>query len=233
MSVLRRILAGARRWLDAERCDLCAGNGAPDGLCSACACDLPRVENACPRCGRSQALPGPICVGCQNSRSIPVATVVPYRYAVPADDLVVRLKFHRGTHLAKPMAALIADHAPETLARCECLVPIPLHRLRRVQRGYNQAAEIAAELGRLTGIPVESRALTRRRATRAQSTLRRGARARNVRGAFVAAPRLTRYATVGIVDDVITTGATMSASAAAVRVAGVRDIIAIAFARAD
>lgn len=117
----------------------------------------------------------------------------------------------------------------EVLADCDCVVPVPLHPWRRLHRGFNQARDLAARLDR----PVVD-ALWRVRATSSQMTLAADARHRNVHGAFMLAPWPARVEKriIVLVDDVRTTGATLSACAYVLRRAGATDVRALTVAAA-
>jgi ComF family protein len=152
------------------------------------------------------------------------------RYEGPAPALVLALKEQRRTVLAGVMAEMMAarlDPPPEGAV----LVPVPLAPARELQRGFNQSALIAGELGRRWSRPVES-ALVRREDRARQRGAAPAARAVQVRGAFRAASRRGAARRVCLIDDVHTTGATLAAAAQALWLAGSREISARCFARA-
>jgi ComF family protein len=142
-------------------------------------------------------------------------------------SIVHALKYGGRRSLARPLAALIAQHAGEVLAGADVAAPVPLHRSRKRERGFNQAAEIA----RYLPLPV-SHALRRIKATVSQTDLPAVERQANVREAF--AIRTTRDVAdrvVVLVDDVSTTGATLDACARVLLVAGAREVRAVTAAR--
>jgi ComF family protein len=147
-------------------------------------------------------------------------------------ELIHLFKYRRIRTLARPLADLLALAFP--LDRpLDVIVPMPLHWRRRWRRGFNQAALLAAELGRRRGLPV-IRAVRRRRHTASQAGLTHAARRRNVAGAFVVRrEEAVRGKRVLLVDDVLTTGATASACARALKQAGARSVAVLTLARAD
>jgi ComF family protein len=150
------------------------------------------------------------------------------RYEGALRAIVHALKYGARSTLARPLATRLRACGEEVLTGADLVVPIPLHRSRQRQRGFNQAAEIARHLG----VPVQH-ALRRTRRTSSQADLPAARRHANVRGAF--AP--TRGASVSgrivvLVDDVSTTGATLNACAAGLRAAGAREVRALIVARA-
>ncbi|MFN2484623.1 MAG: ComF family protein [Candidatus Limnocylindria bacterium] len=144
-----------------------------------------------------------------------------------------RLKYGRVARLARPLAETAAPAFASIRSRAEpapTAVPIPLHPLRERQRGYNQAALLAVELGRIARIPVRD-VLVRRRLTTKQHTLDRAARIRNLAGAFVARPGTAVPASVVLIDDILTTSATLESCAAVLRAAGVGRVYGFTIAR--
>jgi len=154
------------------------------------------------------------------------------RYAYPVNHLIQRLKFAQQLEIARTLAGLLAEAIDER-GRPECLVPVPMHRARLRARGFNQATEIARRLGAHTGIPVEHDICVRVAPTVPQSTLPARARRRNVRGVFEVRRLPLGVHHVAIVDDVVTTGATVREMAGVLRKAGVGKVEVWACARTD
>ena len=225
--IARRALA----WLLPPRCLLCGGAGSGGrGLCDGCARELPRNGCCCPRCGLALAAEAPLCGRCIKRLPAFEAACVPYRYAYPLDRLVSRFKF--GSDLAA--GALLADLVGDALAArddgCDLLVPMPLSRQRMIERGYNQALELARPVARRLQIELSPAALARTRHTAAQTGLDRAERRRNVKGAF-AAGEVVRGRHVALLDDVVTTGATAHTAARALLRAGATRVVLYAVAR--
>jgi len=151
-------------------------------------------------------------------------------YARPLDRLLPRFKFHGDLAAGRLLSQLMGE-ACATWPRPDALVAVPLHRSRLRQRGYDQALELARPLARMLRLPLRHDLLHRRHPTAAQSDLGAVARRRNVRNAFVADTAHALPAHVVLVDDVMTTGATLHAAANALRRAGVARIDAWVCAR--
>ncbi len=220
-----------------RRCSLCAGPS-PAGreLCNGCEADLPRVAQACPRCALASAVTDTsgLCVRCAAQPPRFHRALAPLAYNYPVDRLLLGLKFGGRAHLARALAQQIAARVREEVERGlldmpDMLVPVPLHPKRLAQRGFNQAEEIARFVGRDIGVPVRPGICRRVRHTKMQSRLSDEERRANVAGAFLcsAAPQHA-----AIVDDVITTGATVDAVAAALGSAGAEHLHVWAVARA-
>ena len=146
--------------------------------------------------------------------------------------LIHLLKYDRMRPLAKPLAGMMA--APlASLPAPDLVVPVPLYRARRWRRGFNQALALSEELGRQAGVRCEPRVLRRIRATQPQAGLSYAERKQNVANAFVVRERgLVEGRTVLVIDDVMTTGATLDACARALKKAGARSVLALTAARA-
>ncbi len=142
-------------------------------------------------------------------------------------QIVHAFKYDGRRSIAPRLALLISSQAPDLIAGADLAVPVPLHRSRERQRGFNQARDLARGLG----LPVLS-ALERRRATRPQVELPAGRRHGNVRDAFAPAHRApVAGRVVVLVDDVATTGATLDACARVLKGAGAREVRAVTVAR--
>lgn len=154
------------------------------------------------------------------------------RYAGPLREALQAFKFAGRRSLARPLARLLVECCPEgPETGVVAIVPVPLAPRRQAERGYNQAALLAEGVGAAWRVPLRSRWLRRTRATRPQSDLGAAERRANVAGAFVAAPQVAGRSVL-LIDDVVTTGATLAACAAALRAAGARVVGALAVARA-
>jgi len=224
----------AARLLWPGRCLACGGDGGEAiDLCASCLAGLPWLDPACPRC----ALPlpgssGAVACGACLARPPPLDAVhAACLYANPLDRLLPRFKFHHDLAAGHLLAQLMAERCA-ALPRPDALVPIPLHRARLRQRGYNQALELARPLGRMLGIPVQAGLLMRSRATAPQSRLDADARAANLRDAFEVPLQMPVPRHVALVDDVMTTGATLHAAADALLDAGADRVDAWLCARA-
>ncbi len=150
----------------------------------------------------------------------------------PARTLVHRLKYSDRAELARPIGRWMARAGAELLAEADLLVPVPLHPVRLWRRRFNQAAALAREVSRQTHVPCDLAALRRVKATRSQVGLSRTRRAENVQGAFkVAEAADVKGRKIVIVDDVLTSGATLNAASRVLLRAGASRVDVLVFAR--
>lgn len=237
-SVTARLRAALAHWLLPAPCLACATLTATLdrelGLCPLCRAGLRAVRGRrCRLCLRRLPLAAgpPVCGACRVRRPAHDALLAGWSFEPPFDAVVHALKFGRQPHLGRQLGRALARELAAELAACQVIVPVPLHWRRRFARGYNQAAEIAVGLAAATALPV-GRALARRRATRPQATLPFARRGANVRRAFaVRSPELVRGRRCLLVDDVVTTGATLGQAAQALARAGASGVVCLAAGR--
>jgi ComF family protein len=220
-------------------CDHGLGAGRRDPLCRECWSAIERIE---PPCCATCGLPLP--------SFEPVTPTIPLRchacasspppfdygraagvYAGPLREALHALKFGGKRALAGPLSALVLAQCGALLGpHVDALVPVPLARARERERGFNQAALLAAHLAAASGLPSKPAWLSRARGTRPQTELTAGERRANVARAFTASRRV-RGAHVLLVDDIVTTGATAAECARTLRAAGARAVGVLAVAR--
>lgn len=205
-------------------CFLCRG-AASGLLCAACDADLPRLSGPlCPRCALESPA-GAVCGRCLSRAPHYDATVAALAYRFPADVLVHALKFEGELALAPLLGGLLeAAVAAAPPARVDVVVPVPLSPRRLRERGGNQAMELARPAAKAAGARLEPGLCERVRDTPPQLGLPLAGRATNVRGAF-ACPRLVAGLSVAVVDDVMTTGATLDEIARTLKAAGAARVV--------
>lgn len=217
----------ARRVLP-QACVLC-GTGATNAsrFCAPCFAALPRIaEQRCRIC----ALPltsGWVCGACLAEPPRYDGVCAPYAYDFPVSALIHAYKYGGNLSLAGVLAREVAESAVDEL---DALIPMPLSAARLRERGFNQAQELARDIGRRLRLPVLARACRKVRDTAPQAALEWGARSRNVRGAFVCDADLAGLR-VGVVDDVMTTGATLDELARVLKRAGAVEVRGVIVAR--
>lgn len=213
--------AWARR-LGSQACLLCGGASIGAPVCPGCREDLPRLgEPRCPVC----ALPTPEgspCAGCLRHPPAFVHTEAVYRYAYPLDGLVHALKYRGELTAARFLGEALAMRLTGA-PRPELILAMPLHPHRLRERGYNQAVEIAKHLARRLDLPLQPSGARRLRDAPPQAGLSLKARIKNIRGAFVCDLDLSGRR-VALVDDVMTSGASLNELARAVLKAGAAEV---------
>lgn len=224
---LGRLLGG----LWPGRCLICGEEDAGGhDLCSACRHVLPWNRSACPRCALPLPLAGSACGHCQRRPPLLIVAHAAFRYETPLDRLLPRLKFHHDLAAGRLLGGLMAE-AMTDAERPDALIPLPLHRTRLRSRGFDQTLELATPLGHALHLPLMDDILIRIRETAPQSRLDAAARRRNLRRAFAVRDGVVLPTHVALVDDVMTTGATLHAAADALLRAGVARVDAWVCAR--
>lgn len=227
-------------------------------LCTACIQALPSIGARCPACGLPYAVqdraretlqpgpttPQPLCGRCLKSLPHYDAFLAALPYLAPINRLVTEFKysakFDRGRLLAGLLAAQLLD-AEAVQQPPDCLLPVPLHWRRQLSRGFNQSALLASYLRSEllsntrqswpNSLPVNTRLLRRKSNTSSQTQQKMNARYHNVKDAFVVHSRRSIPAHVAVVDDVVTTGATVNEVSRVLKAAGVQRVSVWAVAR--
>lgn len=194
-------------------------------LCVDCTADLPLLVHQCECCAIPLPAGNTRCGRC-------IATAPPYNkvycpllYEFPVDKLIPELKFRHKLHLVPVLAQILGDHLQQVIVdkQPQLLIPVPLHPRRIRERGFNQSQEIARLVSRQTGIPLKPNLVIRQQHTLRQTELKRRDRLNNLKQAFHlnAKPGVSHAM---IIDDVMTTGATVTAMARLLKKAGVKRV---------
>jgi len=212
-----------------ELCRRC-GEPANAGFCAACRSEFPSNESACRICGR-----GPLPDGVSECPSHPqhwrIARVVaPLIYMPPLEHYIHALKYDGERAIGRCLGQILADAAGSGRRDIDALVAVPLHRQRLLERGYNQALEIARPVSAALSLPLLRSGIVRSRVTAPQTSLACTQRRENLLAAFTATRQLHGLA-LAIIDDVITTGATVNALAETLLNAGAARVEGWAVAR--
>lgn len=201
-------------------------------ICPGCLKDLPWLDQKCGRC----ALPLPeeahslICGQCLAHPPTYHKADALFYYRFPIDHVISRIKYQRTTYFIGAMANLMAKFLrfPNSI---EALIPIPMHKHKQFRRGFNQAELLAQRLSQLTGIPTDTNILVKTTSTPPQMGLSRKERLKNQRGSLIC--KKNTYQHVVLIDDVLTTGATMETASEALTKTGISTIDVMVIARTD
>jgi len=207
-------------------CCLSITRGLP--ICQACIHELPWNESACYQCGLPiETRKKPTLCGACITRTPPFNhTLALFAYQAPIIKFITQLKFNRELLYAKLLGNLLASQI-NTNRRYnslpECIIPVPLHRKRLRQRGFNQALEIAKPIAKKLLLPIDYKTCLRDKNTQPQSELPAKKRHQNVKNAFTLKKNFSA-SHVAIVDDVMTTGSTVKALSNTLKTHGVKHI---------
>ncbi len=215
-------------------CRLCGDHGSNRlDICDGCLGKLPVNDHCCSHC----ALPLPVniaarkkCMDCRRKPPPFDRILAPYVYQQPVDSLITSLKYGQQLVNSRLLGVLLADYVLSRSSPLpQLLLPIPAHPKRLRERGFNQASELARQVARRLKLPWRSTLISRNQWTPPQQTLSRQQRLNNVCDSFQCRP-VKGIKHVALIDDVVTTGATVSAAAMTLRDAGVErvDIWAVA-----
>lgn len=221
------MLSKIYQWLLPFTCVLCGANSKiSQDLCDDCKNDLPWIKKSCLHCAQPLESIVTECGECLKNPPTYDNTHALFFYASPIDKLILRLKFHHQLLYARVLGELFAEKLIKIYyekSLPEIIIPVPLHRSRLRQRGFNQSLEIAKPISKKLKIPIDIKHCQRIRATEAQSLIPATQRYQNVKSAFAIAKNFSvKY--VAIIDDVMTTGNTVNELSKQLRKNGVEKI---------
>lgn len=197
-------------------------------LCDACKIDLPWLINACMRCANPLPVEEKVCGECLKKPPPYDNTFAMLHYKKPITNLIAQMKYQQQLSIAKLFGEYMAEKLinkvdDSTLILPQAILPVPLHTKRLRERGFNQAIELARPVAKRLQLPILTQECIRIRATEKQSLTRAGAREDNIKNAF-SAEFTQPVMHVALIDDVITTGNTISAVSKSLKKAGVQRI---------
>lgn len=213
-----------------HRCIGCGREG--ELICSSCLINLPRImPPVCPRCGRPQSS-NILCPECVKRQSYIDGIRSPYRFEGLIRQAIHQFKYRNMRSLATPLAQLMNNYLKTYPIPGDILIPVPIHKKRSRERGYNQSLLLARKLGKLINLPVIENCLIRRIQSPPQArSASAEERHRNVADAFICNDSGLKGKQVLLIDDVTTSGATLDACARALKAAGASSVWGLTLAR--
>jgi ComF family protein len=185
----------------------------------------------CPQCGKPEST-GTLCSSCQNWQAAIDGIRSPFQFEGVIREAILQLKYRNLRALSETLAELLSDYLSTSPLPGEVLVPVPIHRKRLRERGYNQSSLLAQKLGKLVGLPVIDDSLSRQRHALPQTQSKTVAERRNnVAGAFTCRDQRLKGRQILLIDDVATSGATLNACATALKAAGAISVWGLTLAR--
>lgn len=203
-------------------CLFCLTKTSGADICSSCQKDLPYLKKSCLICGNSVTSDLLICGKCISTPPPFDKTYALFQYTAPISSLILQLKFNHQLIFARLFGEWMGEFL-KNKPRPECIIPVPLHSKRTQERGYNQALEMARPLSKILKIPIEFSTCSRTRYTKPQAELPESDRKSNIHGAFKVNAHCS-YHYVAILDDVVTTGQTVSELSRVLKKQGVQKI---------
>jgi ComF family protein len=163
----------------------------------------------------------------------PMTVVSAAPFGPPVREAIHALKYTGGKNLDAPLAKHMSRAFAQSGVAVDIIIPIPIHKKRQRERGYNQSELLARQISTFIYAPMAAKAMTRVRHTSQQAKLSAAERKANVKDAFSGDPAVLKNKRVLLVDDVFTTGATLMEAGRAARAAGAAEVFALTLARAD
>ncbi|EPJ45855.1 MAG: hypothetical protein OFPII_25030 [Osedax symbiont Rs1] len=205
-------------------CDLPSDNHLD--VCSHCLQDLPWQGNACSKCAlplsivmETTTIKQALCKNCIELPPFFQQTFATFNYNFPIDALIPKIKSEKQRFHLHWLALCLTEKLPACLKMPEVLIPVPISKKKMLRTGYNQTEQLASELSKLLNIEVDNRLVSKNRDTRAQANLNAKQRKRNLLDAFEV--QENNYRHIAIIDDVMTTGATVNEIAKHLLITGI------------
>ena len=214
-------------------CSVCKReNFSHDSICEGCKAIMPyNDKSTCGHCGRATPYPVEYCDYCKDKQTYVDLARSVYEYDYPLNVLVKRLKYGGDRYLAEEFAKEMKVRYFREIGYADCIVFVPMTDGRKRERGYNQSEELAKALSKLIDIPIVYDVLVKTRDTDSQVGLERKQRLKNVKGSISVRNRaLIKSKRVMVVDDVMTTGATLEVIAEKLKDAGAGEVVALTVA---
>jgi ComF family protein len=203
-------------------CILCGAKGVKNrDLCEPCYLELPKNSPRCYQCTSDFTSSNSIglCPNCLKNSPAFDETFAPFVHNHAIRYLILQLKFHKHYPSARLLGNLLADYLEKTAELPDCIIPVPLHKNRYRERGFNQSIEIARVISKRLHLPLDIHSCIRHRDTAHQVGLTGEQRNENIKNAFSISPNFNAKH-VAIIDDVMTTGSTVHELALALKIAG-------------
>lgn len=225
-----RVKEGLLALVYPRRCPVCHGIVVPKGesICGKCRGRLhPIQEPHCMKCGKPlYREEQEYCHDCARGKHCYEEGIALYPYDEVMQKSIAYFKFYNRREYAKPYAEEIGTYLGRKLLnwQADCLVPVPIHKVKKISRGFNQAEVLAEAVSRQIGIPVDAELLQRSKKTLPQKELNDEERRKNLQDAFQIAKKGVKYKKVILVDDIYTTGSTIDACTEVLKAAGIREV---------